>query len=191
MTLEEAHAILSEHCRIDVGRFYGKTEGLSLGAGLIYQAVRFPIFDVEEQLFLTTEGPVYVLTHECDVDPGNTRAFNTDVVVCPLIPLARFLEVYSKEFGAGDSLRNFLVEVAKRGVSRVVYIPPSTAALEHGGFLYFNALASSHVSAFQDNPASTALSQYGLREIDVAFQNHFLREKSQSLGLALSSRPWN
>ena len=188
MTLDEARAILTEHSSVDVGRFYGKTEGLSLGAGLIYQQVRYPIFDADERLFLTTEGTVYVLTHECDVDPGNKRAFNTDVVVCPLIPLARFLEDYSKEFGEGDSLRNFLVEIAKRGVSRVVYLPPATSTLEYGGLLYFNALASTHVSEFQNCNASTALSQYGLREVDAAFQNHFLREKSQLLGIALSGR---
>ncbi len=186
MTVDEAHSILSEHCSVDVGRFYGKTQGLSLGAGLIYGEVRYPIFDIEERLFLTTEGPAYVLTHECDVDQTNRRAFNTDVVVCPLIPIAFFLEAYSNEFGDGDSLRNFLVEIAKRGVSRVFYFPPA-AALAHGCILYFNALASTHVSVFQDRTPSLALSQYALRHVDVAFQNHFMREKAEPLGLSLSA----
>lgn len=185
MTLDEAHAILTEYCTVDVGRFYGNTDSLSLGAGLIYEGVRYPIFDVEERLFLTTEGPAYVLTHECDIDPANRRAFNADVVVCPLIPLAVFLEYYSKEFGNEEGLRSFLVEIAKRGVSRVLYLPPAYGALEHGCILYFNGLASTHVSVFQDSAPTTALSQYGLRHVDAAFQNHFLREKAEPLGLAL------
>jgi hypothetical protein len=188
MTLDEAHTILSQYCSLDVGRFYGNTGGLSLGAGLIYQDVRYPLFSIDEHLFLTTEGPAYVLTHECDVDPANRRAFNEDVVICPLIPLATFLEQYSNEFGDGDGLRNFLVEIARRGVSRVVYFPPSAAALEHGCLLYFNGLASTHMSVFRDQQPSTALSQYGLRHVDAAFQNHFMREKAEPLGLALTNR---
>ena len=58
------------------GAFYGNCDGLALGVGLLYDSVRYPLFDADSRLFDTVAGLVYVLTHECDVDLNNPRIFN-------------------------------------------------------------------------------------------------------------------
>ena len=90
MTEDDAHKLLSANSTLNAGKFYGSSEGLGLGAGLIYENIRCPIFDTADRVFLTLELPVYVLTHECDVDPSNGRAFSDHLTVCPLIPLQHF-----------------------------------------------------------------------------------------------------
>ena len=181
MTVDEAHAILHRNCSLDVGKFYGAQKNLSLGAGLVYESVRCPVFDINEKLFMTVESVAYVLTHECDVDPANNRAFNDYVTICPLIPIADFITEYEVEFQDFARLNNFLVAVARREVSRVVYIPPGPKPLNYGAFAYLNNLASTHVSAFENVPPLAAVSAYGLQEFDQALTNHLLRPKSDWL----------
>ena len=52
-----------------------------------YDPVLYPIFDEERRVFVTAEGIAYILTHECDIANENDRLFNTDVLICPIIPL--------------------------------------------------------------------------------------------------------
>jgi len=182
MTADEAYQILMGHCQFDVGKFYGHAEGLSLGTGLLYNDVRCPEFDEDQSIFMTVERQAYVLTHECDVDPANERAFNDHLLVCPVIRLEDFVYEFEAEFASRDALVGFLAAIARRQVSRVVFLPASDG-LERGGLLYLNALASTHVSAFEHQKPFAAVSAFGLQSIDYALQNHLLRQKSQRLAL--------
>lgn len=181
MTEQDAHQILSKNCLVDVGKFYGAAGSLSLGVGLLYSAVRMPTYDVDERIFLTMEKEAYVLTHECDVDQTNSRSFNDHVVVCPVIPIGDFITEYSENHGEQSRLEGFLAAVARREVNRVIYMPPGPQCLSHGGLLYLNDLASTHISSFDGLTPFAALSVYGLREFDNALSNHLLRPKSQPL----------
>lgn len=183
MTGMEAHVVLKDNCSVDVGKFYGAATGLGLGAGLIYTDVRSPAFDEQESLFLTVEQPAYVVTHECDVDEGNQRAFSDYLLICPIIALEDFLAEYQAEFDDEIRLRNFLTSVAKRLVNRVVYLPPGPGPLQLGGFVYLNNLTSTHVSVFSERQPLVAVSAYGLREVDSALTNHLLRPKDDALSL--------
>lgn len=182
MTADEAYAILSGHCRFEIGKFYGHVQDLTLGTGLLYKDVRSPEFDSEQSIFMTVERPAYVLTHECDIDPANERAFNDHLLICPVIRVKDFIAEYEAEFADRDALVSFLAAVAQRQVSRVVFLPASNA-LEMGGFLYLNALASTHVSAFAGREPFAAVSAFGLQIIDYAIENHLLREKAERLAL--------
>jgi hypothetical protein len=62
------------------GAFYGHVGLRSLG-------IRHAIFDEQDKLFDTVSGLVYILTHECDVDTHNQRAFNNYILICPIINL--------------------------------------------------------------------------------------------------------
>lgn len=181
ISLDEAHAILSRNAHADAGSFYGARVTLSLGAGLFFEGVRCPQFNVADQIFDTFELPVYVLTHECDVDPENRRPFNDALIVCPVISMQAFLDEAHSRFGAAAECTQFLANVARRHVSRLVYLPPTAGALANGGFIYLNALTSTHVSVFERKEPFAALSATGLREVDFAVQNHLLRPKAESL----------
>ena len=102
------------------GAFYGPVGELSLGAGLIYQDVIFPLFDNERGRFDTVQGLAYVVTHECDVDQANVRHFNDLILICPLIPLAAFIEEYEAAIGV-EQLKNLIVSAAKNEVFRVFF----------------------------------------------------------------------
>jgi hypothetical protein len=184
MTEAEAYKLLSASSPLEPGKFYGTTNDLGLGAGLIFDDIRCPIFDIEDRIFSTVELPVYVLTHECDVDPGNDRAFNDYLTVCPLIPLRDFLEEYASWFHGDDELRGFLSAIANRSVNRLMYVPPGPSRLEYGALLYLNNLASTHVSEFESVKPITSVSAFGLDAIDKTFANHFLRPKADRLSFS-------
>lgn len=181
MTELEAHEILSKNSVLNLGKFYGTTIELGLGAGLFFANIRCPIFNPDERIFLTVELPVYVFTHECDVDPGNERAFNDNLTICPLIPLREFLDEYSRSDRSDAELRNFLSAIANRSVNRLVYIPPGPSKLEYGALLYLNNIVSTNVCEFKSITPFAAVSTYGLDVIDKSFSNHFLRPKADRL----------
>jgi hypothetical protein len=187
MDVEEYKELALSNFDSNPGAFYGTAAGLSLGAGLIYRGVIFPLFNREARLFDTVQGFAYVLTHECDVDQNNDRHFNDLVVVCPLIPLLDFVEEYENRIGEAD-LRNLLVSVARNDVYRVFFLPPPPSLLgifdlPHGALMYLNHLCSAHVSVFADGPAEAlcALSNHGLDRLDWKLQNLFFRPKAEVL----------
>jgi len=185
MTESDAHKLLSANSPLNAGKFYGSTEGLVLGAGLIYENIRCPIFDTTDRVFLTLELPVYVFTHECDVDPANNRAFSNHLAVCPLIPLQFFLKEHSAWFDSDTELSGFLAAVAERRVNRLAYLPPGPSKLASGAFLYLNNLASTHVYEFSAVKPVASVSAFGLAAIDQVFANHFLRPKSDRLSFSM------
>lgn len=183
MTEAEAHKILSASSPLSPGKFYGSTEQLALGTGLIYAAIRCPVYNPEDRLFSTMELPVYVLTHECDVDQDNDRSFNEYLTVCPLILLSEFLIVYEEWMQGADNLGNFLSAIANRSVNRLMYLPPGPGQLQYGALLYLNNIVSTHICEFESVKPFASVSAYGLEAIDKTFFNHFLRPKADRLSL--------
>lgn len=183
MTADEARELLNQQspAYANVGRFYGAATGLALGMGLFYESIRFPLFDLSDRLFTTLEGLVYVLTHECDVEQANDRVMNEQLLVCPVLSLDAFLQEYEAEFSNEAACRTFLLEVGRRRVSRLLYLPPGPGLLSGGALLSLNAMASTHVSEFNGKQPIAALSHVGLRELDVAVANHFTRPKADQL----------
>ncbi|MDH4418903.1 MAG: hypothetical protein QE485_16965 [Acidovorax sp.] len=184
MTPQEAHGILSSKSPLEVGKFYGNKAAVALGAGLIFDKVLSPHFIAEENIYLTVRQPVYVLSHECDIDQENKRPFNDTVSFCPVIPLESFLKRYIDAWPNSEQVTSFLSMVAMREVGRVVYLPPGPGFLQFGGLVYLNNIASAHVSCFEGKEPTVALSQYGLRELDNAIENSLLRPKADRLGFA-------
>lgn len=174
-----SHALKS--FKYDSGRFYGSPVGLSLGVGLIYSGINFPLLDEETKLFDTAEGMVYVLTHECD--SANERAFNDYILICPIHSLPEWIESYLEE-RSEESLRSFLTELGADNVHRALLVPPiSRDALPHGGIIYLNQICNTHKKFFEQPPSRTvcALSQYAQDILDKKIENHLLREKSDRL----------
>lgn len=166
----------------NAGTFYGSAAGLALGVGLVVDCVAYPLFDESERLFDTVAGPAYVLTHECDIDSANDRAFNDYVLICPIICFATF----AREFAADQSesaLFGFIPDLAANRIFRALYIPPVHTALPYGGILYFNQICSTHVETLRASSARPlcALSQTAQRVIDYKLVNHLLRPKADVL----------
>src|SRR5438445_9026721 len=83
MDIQEAYEHVSRSFPGDPGRFFEPGSRLDLGKGCIYRDAIFAAFNESTARFVTAQGTVYVLTHECDVDASNARLFNTDVLVRP------------------------------------------------------------------------------------------------------------
>jgi len=173
---------LNRKTYLNVGKFYGSEEKLALGTGLLYEGVRFPIYNSEEAIFHTVKGKVLIVTHECDISQDNPRPYNNDLLICPIIPLEQFFKDYQAEPNAGD-LAAFIDNVAIGSVRRLMYIPPLDGFLESGAILYFNLISSTRVDAFslRGVECKGALSAYGLQEVDRVIKNLLFREKSDEL----------
>lgn len=167
--------------------FYGSARGLSLGVGLIYDNVVYPLFNKDELLFDTVRGLAYILTHECDVDQQNIRYFNDYIIICPIIKFEEFAQDFSESHSI-DSLFGLIPDIAKNNVFRVQYFPPIPnhlvrGVLSYGGLLYLNQICCAHVSVFQGDEIHQvcALSSYGLQIMDYKVQNHLFRPKEEFL----------
>jgi len=168
----------------DSGKFYSPVPADSpLGAGQLLRSVRYPVFDRRDQVFDTYSGVVYVLSHECDVDPNNDRPFNDNVLVCPVLPLESVFESLSNARDA-DQAKVFLLNVARDVVSRVAYLPPIANDLDLGGFLNLNQISHTPVADIDLATQGIAtLTGYGLNVIDSKLANHLLRPKSVEIPL--------
>jgi len=190
LDLQEALKIALDVSPLDQKKCYGAADGVPLGVGLFYKGIRFPIFNLDDNLYDTVQGYVYILTHECDIDQGNRRPFNEDILICPILPFEDFLEdvvnILSEE-----SQKSFVDAVAKRSVNKLIYVPPLGDELANGGVLNLNRIGSSHVSCFDKRQNANAevigcLTDYGLRQMDNALENHLLRPKTSLLPMVLN-----
>ena len=180
--IEKASKLAVNHCRYKVGAFYGSPSGLALGVGIVYDSIRYPLLDDATNLYDTVEGLVYVLTHECDIDPLNERIFNEYVLVCPIIRFEHWAVELAASMNEG-ALFGLIPDLSQDKIFRAFYLPPLGEALPFGGVLYFNQICSAHRNSFASAEAISALSTYAQRIIDMKLQNHFFRPKSDQLPL--------
>lgn len=183
MDVNRAKQTMLKHYKYNTGAFYGSALSMNVGAGLIYSGILFPIFQQADRIFETVEGMVYVLTHECDIDPSNDRNFNESVLVCPIIKFEYWAEEFVSEKTEGE-LFGMLPDIAKDNVFRVFYFPPipqhiDGQALPYGGLIFFNQITSTHVSCFYDFAARKlcALSTYGAERVDYKLKITFFAQK--------------
>jgi hypothetical protein len=175
----------------DVGRFYGPAEGFDLGAGIILDGVAYPLFDDREGEFTVVEGRIYLLSHECDIDPINAKPYSNHVVVCPIIPLEDALTEYLN-CHTSDEAGAFFGNIGKRIVERLVYIPTISHYLPYGGILYFGSISHTHVDELTSDSVvkCAAVSSYGLRIIDNGIEQAFRKPKATGLPLAGDLTRW-
>lgn len=184
MELARARKIITSTALDDEGSFYGPSENLALGAGLILDGVEFPFFDIDADRFRVRAGLVLVLSHECDLDPENDRFLNDMAVVCPIIPLQALVEDAAASGLTDNELGAFLGNVGRRRVARSVYCPPLPPQLEHGGIVNFNLIASTAVTKLHSGQRIRSLTAFGHRSIWAALEEHLTRAKSETLPLA-------
>jgi hypothetical protein len=181
MEVERAQGILRSLSLEDEGSFYGSARGLSLGAGLLYREVTFPLYDQEAGRFRAQSGLVCVLSHECDLDPANERFLNGMVLVSVLLPLASVVAAAAKDGLPDDELGAFLGNVARRRAPRCVYFPPHPDFLPEGGLLNLNLIASTDQSELKEGNCVAALSAHAFRAVTSALEQHLARPKSELL----------
>ena len=184
MQIAEAYRHVATASHADVGRFYEPGQRLAVGKGCIYRNARFSTYDDAAGRFLTAEGPAYVLTHECDVDQENDRLFNSDVLVCPIIPLEALVEEQHDAL-PGMQMVSFLSNLGARRISRLVYLPPTTGLHTYGSVMYLNHITNAPVALLQAPEADKvcSLTSFGLRDVEYAIENHLLRPKAERLAL--------
>jgi hypothetical protein len=181
VTADDAYRRVADHLPPDLlGRFYSPGNAVGLGKGKIYDGLAYPIYNTESSIFETAEGLAYVLTHECDVEAGNKRLFNEELLICPIVRLEHLVEVYQADL-PGELLPAFLGNLGSRLVSRLVFMPYIDGALPFGGVLYLNQITNTHFGAFDRATPVCAVTVYGLRHIEYALENHLLRPKDDRL----------
>lgn len=181
MEVQRAQEILRSLSLDDEGSFYGSARGLSVGAGLIYRDVTFPLFNEEAGRFQAQSGLICVLSHECDVDPANVRFLNGMILVCLILPLRSVVE-HAAAIGFPDGdLGAFLGHVARRRTPRCVYFAPHPEFLPEGGLLNLNLIASTHLSLLPEEHRVAALSAHAFRTVTAALEDHLTRPKAEIL----------
>lgn len=181
MEVQRAREILRSLSLDDEGSFYGSPRGLSLGSGLIYRDVTFPLFHQEERRFRAQSGLVCVFSHECDVDPANDRFLNGMVLVCVILPLSAVVDTAAATSLPDDELGAFLGNVARRRTPRCVYFPGHPEFLPDGGLLNLNLIASTDRSELEDSKCVAALSAHAYRAVTAALEQHLTRPKAEIL----------
>ena len=122
------------------GAYYGTAGGRTLGAGLIYDSVQYPLLDEDTSFFDTVAGLVYVLTHECDVDPANERLFNESVIICPIIKFEEWVSEFAL-FSSETAVLQAITDLAGDRIFRATYLPPlPDGSLPFGGILYLRRI---------------------------------------------------
>ena len=187
MDIRDAYGVVESQLDIDAGRFYGPSANLNLGVGLIYDGVQYAVYNAPIDDFMVVQGLNYILTHECDVEKSNVRPLNDYVLICPVIPLEKFVCQWQKVMGE-EGLKSFLSELAKWKIHRLIYFPIIPGKLPHGGILYLNFIANTHYSIFEKANVKPvcALSGYGLTWIDKSIERHLLRPKDDNQRLPLT-----
>lgn len=185
MELGLARKILATNALDDEGSFYGPAVGLSLGTGLIISDVPIPIFNREQGRFSVAAATVYILSHECDLDPENDKVLGGYCLVCPLLPIEEMVSSAVAANLSQNEISAFLGNLAARRVSRFVYLPPVEGA-SMGAVLNLNQITSTALSTIDVKKAVIAVSRYGLEAIDMGLENHLRRAKSEALPLTMA-----
>lgn len=181
MDVALAAALVSENLNY-ADRFYGTTAEVTLGAGALYRGIRFPTYDPDRNIFVTRSGLVCVLTHECDVEVSNSRPFNDDVLICPIIDLGAFVQVFSARY-SNEDLRSYLGHLASRRIMQLVCFPGMGDVMPYGGVVFLNQITHTKANAFMLEGAELvgAVSAYGLEVIDQCLRRHLFRPKADRL----------
>jgi len=171
---------------------YGSLGELPFGAGMVCGDIKYPIPNIKKGVFITVSGTVLVLTHECDIAPGNNKVFNEDILICPIIPFKNFFNLYKAKFPE-EKLKSFLKSLSENRVNRMMYIPPhGQDVLKYGGLLFFNKICSTHRELIEkDDSAVCTLSAIGYDKLGYMLHNHLLRPKSVDLPLTRFMSPRN
>ncbi|MDR6135724.1 hypothetical protein QE361_002719 [Sphingomonas sp. SORGH_AS802] len=163
------------------GQFYGPVGSLSFGAGVIVENLAYPVYVPNAGAYGTRLGTALVLSHECDIDPDNIRPFNSNVLVAPIIKLGDYISQAAATYSHIET-KSFLLNVASGKTTRLFFLPrfgSSTSSLYQGGLIDLNFLASCGVGALVKSTKVCALSGFALTTLDIAIQNHLIRQKSE------------
>ena len=182
---EELASIALSILQAEMLGMFGSSAKLAPGAGIIFSGVGYAQYNPNEKRFEARRGPILILTHECDIDQSNSRAFNTGFVLAPLILMAAFATIFERQKDLG---RNLARDIAGGLISRMFYLPPTTQFpssidLQLGVFIYLNAITSGHIDQLTEKQTTAicALSEYAQDFLDKKLLNHFFRPKVQQL----------
>jgi hypothetical protein len=180
MRVEDAYTYVRNASNSNFGRFFSSGSSVGVGKGKIYSEALYPFFDIDESTYLTLSGMVYVLTHECDIEPENAKFANEDVLIAPIVPLESLVTSYSAQ-KAADQLIAFLSNLGARNISRLIYLPPIADKLPYGGVIFLNQITNCHISTLLEANSIATVTGFGLAEIEMILENHLLRPKAYRL----------
>lgn len=168
-----------------VGAWYGAPRDLAPGVGVIFSGIQYPLFNRDQSRYQVVSGMGLILTHECDIDQNNRRAFNSGFLIAPLILMNAFADQFARQ---QDEARALARDIASNKVHRLMYLPPPNELLKVpelplGAFIYFNSITHADVAHLTVDGARAvcALSELGLEMLDARLKNHLFRPKAEQL----------
>jgi hypothetical protein len=183
LSLAEAERLVYRATDHESGLYFLTVEpGREIGSGVVYDSVTYTVYSEAEDRFRVATGPVLVLTHECDVERGNLKVFNNDIIFIPVVDFAACLsEILAKK--NDDDAKGFLGDLARGRISQLMYLPPWPPKWPHGSVLYFNRIASSHYSQFKRTGVEVIgiLTDLGFLRLKVRLSDHLFRDKADPL----------
>lgn len=181
MEIARAREIIDRKFVGQPGSVFGSARGLALGMGVFVDGVEFPFFDEVADKFRVQLGLVYILSHECDLEPSNVRLLNGSALVCPVLPLEAVLRAAEEAQTSDAHLESFLSQVAVRAIARCFYLPPLPQYFENGAVLNLNDIAATSIKRLEAGTKVAALSHASLYGLHAAISSHLLRQKSDPL----------
>lgn len=176
ISVDEAYNYIGGLIASYAGSFFGSPDEIELGAGLIFENVRYPRYVPDSEVFATVEGLIYIVSHECDVNINNNRPFNDDIAIVPIIPFENFVEDFLNVAVPDGNQQSLLQNLIHNNISRLFYLPPFPNR-RFSGVIFFNQIASTKLSAIKNSRVSRtiSLSELGRRRLDYMLLNHFFR----------------
>jgi hypothetical protein len=186
LSLQQAEALVFDRTAYASGRYYGPvTAQIGLGVGVFYRDVRVPRYDADRGIFVTAAHAVLVLTHECDLDQGNAKVFNSDVLAIPLVPFETVFETLKAQ-RSDEDIKGYLGDFASGRISQLMYLPHWPDLFPNGIVLYLNRITHTNIAEFEREGAAAigVLTGYGLQQLHSRLSTHLLRPKDDPLPLS-------
>jgi hypothetical protein len=185
ITIDEAVKFVHQATERDAGRYFANIgPSVQLGVGLIYDGIDYPAFNIENNRYKMQRGIVLVLTHECDIDRGNNKVFNDDILVAPLVPIEPVIARIAANRTSSE-VKAYLGDLAAGRISQILYLPP-WEQWPNGAVIFLNQITHARYEQF-GKPAAhriVALTGFGYSKLHIHLTNHLLRAKVDTLPLA-------
>lgn len=84
---------------------------------------------------------IMIISNSCDIDPNNTRIFESYMLYAPIFSIDRYRESLIKDGISEDKVNNHIHDIKKQKITQIFYIPKSNSTiLQEDCFIFFDRI---------------------------------------------------
>ena len=84
---------------------------------------------------------IMIISNSCDIDPNNTRIFESHMLYTPIFSIDRYRESLIKSGISEDRIKNHINDIKEQKITQIFYIPKSNSTfLEEDCFIFFDRI---------------------------------------------------